>query len=236
MHHKDSTLLQFGPKNSFASSRVMFAAEKPIFPPANTLNSAEDLEKLEKTAKDLAGEKGEPSTGNSRAKRFADALHKEPVCKSVSEWVERTTAEDIWGNTVVVLQKINVGGVLMDQYFYETFCEVEETTCTGIDTRQYNSVCSSQHVWAYAKVRTRDGEEGWAIIKVRGSCNCSLFKRSTTQETIVDLFSEMWSFMNVNASCAFLIETFNSIEMYYSNILSYIYGICQLLIVFISNI
>ena len=179
------------PKDSFASTRVMFAAEKPIFPPASTLNSAENIEMLEKAAKDLARENGETSTGKSRAKRFADALHKEPVCKSVSEWVERTTAEDTWGNTVEVLQKINVGNTLVNQYFYETFCETEKTTCTGIDTRRYNSVCSSQHIWAYAKVRTRDREEGWAIIKVRGSCNCSLFRRSTAQDTIVDLFSAM---------------------------------------------
>ena len=182
------------PKDSFASTRVMFAAEKPLFPPVNTLNSAEDIEILEKAAKNLAnlaGENRQPSAGKSRTKRFVDTLHKEPVCKSVSEWVERTTAEDIWGNTVQVLQKINVGNALVNQYFYETFCETEKTTCTGIDTRRYNSVCSSQHIWAYAKVRTRDGEEGWAIIKVRGSCNCSLFKRSTAQETIVDLFSAM---------------------------------------------
>ena len=191
MHHEDSMLLQFMPKDSFASTRVMFAAEKPIFPPASTLNSAENIEMLEKAAKDLARENGETSTGKSRAKRFADALHKEPVCKSVSEWVERTTAEDTWGNTVEVLQKINVGNTLVNQYFYETFCETEKTTCTGIDTRRYNSVCSSQHIWACAKVRTRDREERWAIIKVRGSCNCSLFRRSTAQDTIVDLFSAM---------------------------------------------
>ena len=194
-HHEKTKvnpkLLEVMPEYAFLSKRVIFSTKKPILPPVNTLNSEENLEELERVAGDLA-EDGEvkvgKSMGQSRAKRFAEELHMEPVCKSISEWVEGTTAEDIWGNTVEVLQKIDIGNTLVNQYFYETYCEVEQTTCTGIDTRSYTSVCSSKHIWAHAKVKTPSGEEGWAIIKVRGSCNCSLFKR-TGQQAVVDLFS-----------------------------------------------
>ncbi len=147
----------------------------------------ENTDKLEQIAKEI-GDTHAKRVSGVRGKRFAEELHMEPVCRSVSEWVQRTEAEDLWGNVVQVLQKIDVGSAVVNQYFYETHCAEERAVCNGIDTRLYSSVCSDKHVWAYAKARIGTGEEGWVLIKVRSSCNCSLFKRSP-EHAFIDIFS-----------------------------------------------
>lgn len=110
-----------------------------------------------------------------RTKRSTNpSMHpiKQSVCESVSNWVEKTTAEGMWGNTLTVAQKIDISGTRVHQYFYETRCVEEHCQCLGIDTTRYTSKCESQHIWAYAKVTDSYGTEGWNLIKLRGGCGC----------------------------------------------------------------
>ena len=137
------------------------------------------------------GEEASPKHAPSRTKRQAfDEFMHVPVCKSISDWVERTEAHDMWGNKVEVLQEIEIGGTRVNQYFYETYCREEKASCLGIDTSRYFSVCKNKHVWAYAKIRTKVGDEGWNLIKIRGSCNCALYSKNPTAGDL-DVFSYM---------------------------------------------
>jgi len=114
-------------------------------------------------------------------------LHiKQSVCDSVSTWTEKQTAEDLWGNTVTVLN-INSGGVRMPQYFYETYCREENSEGRGIDSSLFTSKCETKHTWAYARVKNAANEEGWNFIKVRSSCNCALYKKEQQQSLWNDL-------------------------------------------------
>lgn len=125
----------------------------------------------------------EPTEDNnlSRPIRAVQTPHiAESVCDSVSSWEEKEASEDMWGNPVRIVKNIQVGGTRMVQYFYETYCNTNSTgtnDCRGIDSNQYNSECETKHIWAYAQVRTVANETGWTHIKIRGSCNCSLFAK-----------------------------------------------------------
>ena len=113
----------------------------------------------------------------------------QPVCDSVSEWVRRFEAEDVWGNRVRVVQEIDNGSSRVNQYFYETRCASANRrnglppACSGIDSVLYESVCYESHVWAYAKVAeySRSGD-GWTFVKIRASCNCGLVLKSTLRQ------------------------------------------------------
>ena len=183
------------------SSRVSFSSAKPETPPwlielspddpTDELKQLQEIEQARKKqhrhrnirkGKHFPG-KNSHKKRERRSKRSAiDHFLHVPVCQSVSNWVERTHAEDLWGNTVQVLQEIDIGGARVNQYFYETYCREENTSCIGIDTSQYMSMCKSKHVWAYARIRTSAGDEGWNLIKIRGSCNCALYKVQDDKE------------------------------------------------------
>ncbi len=122
-----------------------------------------------------------------------EAHFTEPVCQSRSQWVQKLTSTDVWGNMVYIEQSIDNGGHQVHQYFYETFCEgsdreegsVKAASCKGIDMMLYDSVCKDQHSWAYAFVTNATGDSGWSLVKIRTSCGCSLISR-TPQEAFLD--------------------------------------------------
>lgn len=123
----------------------------------------------------------------NRIKRGNEGHLRQQVCNSTSRWMMKSTAVDIWGNRVNVLRTIDIRGVRLHQYFYETYCQRENCECRGINTRHYNSKCESRLIWAYAKVANRFGTKGWNIIKLRGSCTCSITERADdTQHSIWD--------------------------------------------------
>jgi len=110
----------------------------------------------------------------------------QPVCDSVSEWIQRFEAEDVWGNRVRVVQEIDNGSSRVNQYFYETRCTDANRrnglppACSGIDSALYESVCYETHVFAYARVAEySQSGDGWTFVKIRASCNCGLVLRST---------------------------------------------------------
>lgn len=108
------------------------------------------------------------------------------VCESVSQWVEKTEAEDMWGNRLRVLQQISVGNTRINQYFFETFCATEGCACEGIDTTRYTSNCGNKHIWAYAKTVDSIGNQGWNLIKLRGSCTCTITPKQNEFQSIWD--------------------------------------------------
>ena len=145
--------------------RVKFSARKPTLPPWPVATSYD------------ASNMTSPRHAGDRTKRnAANALV--PACDSVSEWVQLSQVEDIWGNTLSVLQQIEVGGAIVNQFFYETFCQRADGSavgaCRGIDSTRYTSTCVNKYVWTYAKVTNRHGEVDWSLVRVRGSCNCAL--------------------------------------------------------------
>ncbi len=196
--HKAPTILSKSmPLDSLLySGRTKLSSHKPKLPPSGVPLEppSEDWVQLAEEAKRIGDSelvKGESNILHRTKREVDDRLHSgmEPVCRSTSQWIEKHTAEDMWGNTVQVLQEIDIGGTRINQYFYETYCESENATCNGIDTSQYYSLCSDRHVWAYANVRNESGEEGWALVKVRSSCNCALFKK-VAKEVVLDIFSD----------------------------------------------
>lgn len=123
----------------------------------------------------------------SRVRR-STAHIKQSLCDSVSDWNARTTAKDLWGHDVRIVQSIEVSknnvtgeSTRVNQYFYETYCASEALSCRGIDTSTYSSKCETKHIWAYARVINSNNEEGWVLIKLRGSCNCALYPLVSTQ-------------------------------------------------------
>ena len=173
--------------------RVVFAERPPTSPPWFTDRGA--AAELLRRGTTHGGHRRTDTSNRGRRRRSAPAeppvtlpSHPallQPVCDSVSEWVQRFQAEDVWGNQVRVVQEIDNGSSRVNQYFYETRCSRSDRAnglppaCSGIDSVLYESVCYETHVWAYARVAeySRSGD-GWTFVKIRASCNCGLVLRS----------------------------------------------------------
>jgi len=191
------------PHPLFASERVVFAEQPPTLPPwfvdRSTASAVAELLSRAITQDDnqTVSADSDEVHRTGRQRRSASAANGyvplpshpallQPVCDSVSEWVRRFEAEDVWGNSVRVVQEIDNGSSRVNQYFYETRCTSANRrnglppACSGIDSALYESVCYETHVWAYAKVAeySRSGD-GWTFVKIRASCNCGLVLRST---------------------------------------------------------
>jgi len=186
----------------FASERVVFAERPPTTPPwlvdrtaasaiVELLSHATSHDDNRTTSVPRPDSDEVRNTGRQRRSAPAVTLPShpallQPVCDSVSEWVQRFEAEDVWGNRVRVLQEIDNGSSRVNQYFYETRCTSSNRrnglppACSGIDSALYESICYETHVWAYAKVGeySRSGD-GWTFVKIRASCNCGLVLKSS---------------------------------------------------------
>jgi len=181
----------------FASERVVFAERPPTSPPWFTDRSAASafVELLSHDDNQTTSGTPQPEvdeihrqrrSANRNATLPSHPALLQPVCSSVSEWIQRFQAEDVFGNRVRVLQEIDNGSSRVNQYFYETRCSSSNRqnglppACSGIDSALYESICYETHVWAYAKVAaySRSGD-GWTFVKIRASCNCGLVPRNT---------------------------------------------------------
>ena len=151
------------------------------------MDQRESPEELQQLALGVSNATETGSHGSFRTKRSLPAGEQVPVCRAQSQWVQYAQAYDTWGNLVEVLQEMDIDGVMVHQYIYETRCQQTESECTGIDRRRYLSLCQTQHVFAYAKIRDRSGQPGWNLIKVPGSCNCALFRRPQPTMDLLDL-------------------------------------------------
>lgn len=184
--------------SDLASSFVSFSAHKPSAPPFLEV-SQQDFDSSQVDA--LLGEHkvigdGADDGAHLRIRRslpeHMDHLVR-PVCESISEWVRKYEAEDMWGNTFTVLQEIDVGGTRVNQFFYETRCRRSNPnhstppSCTGIDNERFSSMCLEKYIWVYAKVVDNDGNIGWTLVKNAGSCNCGVVARTRGNSLGIDL-------------------------------------------------
>ncbi|KAH6923335.1 hypothetical protein HPB50_000420 [Hyalomma asiaticum] len=123
------------------------------------------------------------------------------VCPSMSDWVCLTTAQDPYGTTLKVLDTLEYNGTIVRQYFYETFCAFNQSAtvkvnrlhptsvekddadiderheCLAVDKKMWHSRCRERMVWTYGMVVKADGDVGWGVIAIRGSCTCSVWPR-----------------------------------------------------------
>ena len=164
-HHQQRPTAQpkfgdFNPKHT--SSRTTFSTEEPSSPPWDTMDTTPRRRRHLREKKE---------TTHPREH------HHVHVCDQVSGWVVLDYAEDSWGNNVTIVQEIDVGGVRVNQFFYETRCREERNPCTGIDTSKYRSQCRNKYSWVYANVY-HGNTIGWRFIRISSSCNCALQKRS----------------------------------------------------------
>jgi len=198
---------------AFASDRVVFAERPPTTPPwfvdrsaatalaelasraaaalrdvdNRTASSDEDRDRKQRQRR---------SATNGRVTLPSHPALLQPVCDSVSEWVQRFEAEDVWGNRVQVVQEIDNGNSRVNQYFYETRCARANRrnglppACAGIDSVLYESICYETQVCVIAKVAaySRPGHgwteysrsgDGWTYVKIPAACNCGLVLKST---------------------------------------------------------
>jgi len=191
--------LDSGVPPPFASERVVLAERPPMTPPwfvvdrwsvvqsqPSTTAAPDDANRTTSSPRSDGGDEIHPESRRQRRSAAAGELashpaHLQPVCASVSAWVQRSHAEDRWGNRVTVLQEIDNGSYRVNQYFYETRCLRSNGNgrCAGINSALYESVCYERHVWAYAKVAgySRSGD-GWTLVKIRAACNCGLVPRN----------------------------------------------------------
>ena len=204
------------------SSRVVLSARIPPQPPAalalsamkddptlhNSIQASSDGHRntqVDEKKEQIEGN-GNQNATHIRAKRslvgkesgisMEEARYAEPVCRSRSQWVTKSTSTDIWGNMVYIEQSIDNGGQQVHQYFYETFCEGSDdgegskqpATCKGVDVKLYTSICRDQYSWAYAFVTNATGESGWSMVKIRTSCGCALIAK-TPQQAFLNIIS-----------------------------------------------
>ncbi|XP_067946728.1 venom nerve growth factor-like [Watersipora subatra] len=125
-------------------------------------------------------------TSDHRARRSTEHLGI-TVCDTVKEWTQPPVAKDFNGNTVQVMTRIDQDGATQLQYFYEIYCSSdEEPSCLGIDSAAYTSKCITKYIWVNAYVRNGLNQKGWSKIKIRGSCNCSIWRKSVGPTSIWD--------------------------------------------------
>ncbi|XP_014862070.1 PREDICTED: nerve growth factor-like [Poecilia mexicana] len=103
-------------KHRYFSPRVLFSAQPPDAEPAG-----------------LQGVSGRIQRNPPQRGVFS-------VCQSISTWVtNKTTATDIAGNEVTVIEHLTVDSRKLKQYFYETSCHDNpsgDLRCLGIDERK----------------------------------------------------------------------------------------------------
>ncbi|KAL1470895.1 hypothetical protein MTO96_040213 [Rhipicephalus appendiculatus] len=101
-----------------------------------------------------------------------------------------------------VLDTIEYNGTIVRQYFYETFCAFNQTAatdlnqlepkspekydvdmdegheCLAVDKKMWLSRCRERLIWTYGLVVKPNGDVGWGVIAIRGSCSCLVWPRS----------------------------------------------------------
>ena len=108
------------------------------------------------------------------------------VCQQVEGWVVLDTVQDTYGNNFTVVPQFDIGGVQVNQFFYETKCTSEHQSCHGIDASQYKSQCRNKYSYVYAYVYLRDGHQGWKQVKMKTSCNCVIQRRKHAFQELVN--------------------------------------------------
>ena len=169
----------------FVSDLVAFSKDRPPQPPWE-INESSLTEENGVDYKSDSKWSQQNTIHNRRSKRSGQA--QQAVCDTVTEWQKISSALDIFGNNVTVMEKIlTAGGQYVNQWFYETKCDPSGGTtrsCRGIDTSMWTSQCLNRQSFVYAMVRTSAGEEGWNWIAIDTTCNCALRRRSSSSRGV----------------------------------------------------
>ncbi|XP_051974599.1 neurotrophin-3 [Xyrauchen texanus] len=154
----------------YSSPRVLLSDRPPLQPPPLYLMD------------DFVSSQDANGSNKTRQKRYAE--HKSyraeySVCDSMSEWVNRSTAVDIKGQQVTILESINAGRTNLKQYFYETKCRTGKPFkggCRGIDEKHWNSQCKTTQTHVRALTQYKSWV-GWRWIRIDTSCVCALSRK-----------------------------------------------------------
>ncbi|UOX38747.1 beta-NGF-like protein [Finch poxvirus] len=97
------------------------------------------------------------------------------ACESTSTWVaNKTTVYDRKGNKKTLLKEITHNSKTYYQYMYETKCVEYPAVsgCLGIDTRFWNSYCTTSHSFVNSIVLEDNGNAVWDYVRIDASCIC----------------------------------------------------------------
>ncbi|XP_058034417.1 beta-nerve growth factor isoform X1 [Ahaetulla prasina] len=154
-------------KRRFQSPRVLFSTQPP--PLSRDEQSVDNADSLNR---------------NIRSKREAHPVHNRgeySVCDSISVWVaNKTTATDIKGKPVTVMVDVNLNNNVYKQYFFETKCRNPKPVpsgCRGIDSRHWNSYCTTTHTFVKA-LTMEDNRASWRFIRIDTACVCIISRKT----------------------------------------------------------
>ena len=132
----------------------------------------------------VAFSKDRPPMPSSSASKKRTWQPEEAVCDTEMQWIQKETATDIFGRTVLVADSIQTaGGDYVSQWFYETKCSTAgQSSCRGVDTKMWFSECVARDSFVYAVV-VINGETGWFWIRMSTACNCALKRKSSGSQS-----------------------------------------------------
>ncbi|XP_005988530.1 nerve growth factor isoform X1 [Latimeria chalumnae] len=155
-------------KSRFRSPRVLFSTlPPPLVADVDNIEYLDSEDYFNRTA---------------RSKRTVHpVLHRGEysVCDSISVWVgDKTKATDIKGHEVTVLGEININNNIIKQYFFETKClNPKPGGCRGIDSKNWNSYCTTTHT--FVRALTEDKQHAaWRFIRIDTACVCVLSRKT----------------------------------------------------------
>uniref|UniRef100_R4G2P8 NGF-Bra-9 n=1 Tax=Brachyurophis roperi TaxID=1295043 RepID=R4G2P8_9SAUR len=156
-------------KRRFQSPRVLFSTQPP------------PLSRDEQSVEFLDNE--DTLNRNIRTKRETHPVHNRgeySVCDSIDSWVTKTTATDIHDNRVTVMVDVNLNNHFYKQYFFETKCTNPNplpSGCRGIDSRYWNSYCTTTQ--SFVMALTMEGNRtSWRFIRIDTACVCVISRKS----------------------------------------------------------
>lgn len=122
------------------------------------------------------------------------------VCESESNWMNKSTAVDMYGYNVSVMMEIQTQKGPLKQFFYETRCRRAEPRssdrrskstgaaprpadagaprrgCLGVDKKQWESECKVKQSFVRALTKDEKNKVSWRWIRIDSSCVCVLFR------------------------------------------------------------
>nr|AEH59581.1 venom nerve growth factor [Walterinnesia aegyptia] len=156
-------------KRQFQSPRVLFSTQPP--PLSRDEQSVELLDNEDTLNRNIRGKREDHPVHN---------LGEYSVCDHISAWVTKTTATDIKGNTVIVMEDVNLNNEVYKQYFFETKCRnpnPEPSGCKGIDSSHWNSYCTETDT--FVKALTMEGNQAsWRFIRINTACVCVISRKT----------------------------------------------------------
>jgi len=183
--------VSFEPHTLFKVQKDSAVTESTSHATLTTVSEEEFLASLKTGGRKQKRHRNKKRSNRPRRHRRHNHSHnsgfKRRSCPSKTSYEFKTEAEDIFGHSVQIHPQVHIGNIKIDQYFYETYCAVEQCNCAGINNNQFTSSCETTFSYTYARV-IKNGQEGWAYIKVRSGCSCVIQERSdSVHSNIFDL-------------------------------------------------